>query len=198
MAAGDRAGGDRAGLPPGPALTCCAPAAALQLPGGYAAWEARWADAVYHRWAGDLRVPPVAGAQLSLNWSDHVVTCPGDVEARSVWPPVPPLPLAVVWAWEVLERLPAPNRWLRQVSQALTPGGLLVCTMAAWHAEGPDVASGAAQRQRIYSMQTWRELAGATLPQLGLSLLGRPDWTYHGDVRGDHTVATVVAVRRAG
>lgn len=186
---------------PGPALTCCCPAAIARESAlaTVQQWQAVWASFVYVTWTGADGHPPVEGGHVCLNWSQTVVQCPSpEPTYLTTWPSVTdPGSLAAVWAWEVLDKHEAPNRWLRKVSTALAPGGLFVATFALWDAEGPDVASGAAERRRIYTVRMWQEL-GQDLRRLGFAPLGKIDWRYYGHaVGGDHTIGTVVAVRRA-
>lgn len=192
-------------LQPVAALTCCCPLPRRPVKPADppavspAAWQQIWAEAAYAAWCGEGLAPPVIGESGCLNLSDVPFRPPtADTVIYSAWPALPPTGLAAIWALGWLDRVDAPIRWLRQAGLALAPGGLLACSFATWDAEGEDCAIGAARRKRIYSPLAWRELALDHLPKLGFSLLGRADWRYQGHACGDHSMATIVAVRRAG
>lgn len=178
------------------ALTCCCPAR-RRTELSPADWQQHWGLEVYVQWQGQQPCPPVPGPLLVLNRGSVPFTAPAAAVYVDAWT-APPPQIAGIFALHVLDRVDSPMRFLRQAAAALPPGGFLACTFAAWDAEGDDCAVGHDVRKRIYSAKTWRELAWFELPKAGLTLLGTPDWTYRGHACGDHTLATVVAVRTAG
>lgn len=94
----------------------------------------------------------------------------------------------------VLDHVEAPGMILRHSAGDLMPGGLFVTTAAYWDAEGDDVTRDRASRVRLYNRISWRKLIvqGA---QYGLVPYGGIDWTYHGHVLGDHTLASLVLTK---
>lgn len=157
-----------------------------------AEWQQAIAMESYVRWGGTL-----AGHRLVINWSGcaftaettPVITRVGaDTHIRQ------DDTLAAVFALSVLDRIDAPLRFLRQQSERLLPGGLLLCTFAYWNASGPDVAIGHEVRQRIYDRHAWLKLIEEGR-KLGLKTFGEIDWAYHGHTLGDHTLAAWVLTK---
>ena len=92
----------------------------------------------------------------------------------------------------------APVRFLTRSAQRLRPGGLLFLTFAIWNAEGPDCATGADERKRIYDLNSWRKLVTESR-RAGFQTFGGMDWTYHGhQLAGDHSLASLVLSKRNG
>lgn len=183
------------------ALTCCCPRTRrtgkdpiVETP---TAWQQRWAERTHWTWCGSGGHPPVVGAIYSINLGHAPVVLPVSSLPLSAWPAVIDGPLAAVWAFSVIDRLPSPKRWFREVAKHLVPGGLLACSFAYWDSTGDDVAIGHELRERIYNLESWRELVREDLPAAGFARLGEADWTWRGAALGDQTIATVAAVRRA-
>jgi len=103
-------------------------------------------------------------------------------------------PIASVVALTVLDHIEEPATFLRHTAWDLMPGGLFVTTAAYWDAEGDDVTLDHAGRRRLYNRISWRKLIvqGA---HYGLVPYGGIDWTYHGNVLGDHTLASLVLTK---
>lgn len=163
-----------------------------------AAWQQAWACDVYQAWCGGPQGrPPVDGAAYCFNQSGDVFLAPTeDTIYLTTWPTLPQTGLAAVWALLWLDRVDlSTRRALRRLTTVLAPGGLLACTLTIWDAEGPDCASGHEQRRRIFTPPTWRDLVWRDLPKVGCRALGEPDWRYRGDACGDHSRATIVAVK---
>ena len=95
----------------------------------------------------------------------------------------------------VLDRIEAPVRFLGQAAEILQPAGLLFLTFAYWAAEGDDTASGADERLRIYSAHSYQRLI-RDARRLGFENFGGTDWTYHGDLLDDHSLASLVLTKR--
>lgn len=171
-----------------------------------ACWQQQHAQEAYAAWVawGDAQGAGGAapGTVVCYNWGAATFQAPhtpghepryhayGDVDLSHDL-------LAAVFCLSVLDRLEAPLRFLRQMATRLTPGGLLVCTFAAWDATGPDCAVGHELRQRIYNRESWRKLLH-DVRGLGLTPFGGVELRYHGDALGDHTLATLVVIRSGG
>ena len=161
-------------------------------------WQQAWGEEVYRQWSDAEGRPSVVGPAYSLNWGHTPFEAPSpDFIPISAWPALPRVGLSAVWALMVVDRLISPRRWLRDVALHLQPGGLLACSFAYWSAEGEDTALGHEQRERIYNLASWRELVSVDLPQVGFARFGQVDWSWKGAACEDHTIATVVAVRRS-
>lgn len=159
-----------------------------------AVWQQAHAIDAYQRWLGtrDNR-----GLVLCFNWGAAHFRAPGhDPIYRSHGDPIPREddPLAAVFALSVLDRVDMPIRFLRAHAARLSPGGLLLCTFAAWNADGDDWAVGHELRQRIYDRDSWRKLLREA-KSLGLQPFGGIDLHYRGDTLGDHTLATLVVTK---
>jgi hypothetical protein len=161
-----------------------------------AIWQQCLALDAYQRWGG----PPAQGTDrvCCYNWGAAHFRAPGrsldyhDYQDQGDLA----LPCAALFALSVLDRVGAPIRFLRQQAARVIPGGLLVCTFAAWDAVGEDCAVGHALRRRIYDWGAWRRLlSDATL--IGLRPFGGVDLRYHGHALGDHTLATLVMTKRS-
>ena len=187
------------------ALTCCCP---RPRPNGRldqhlitpTEWQQAWGEEVYRQWSDGEGHPPIEGDVVCLNWGHTPFVSPYVTDPSVAWSwsdkRLDPQ-LATVWALLVIDRLTSPRRWLRDVAAHLRPGGLLACTFTYWSAEGKDTALGHEQRERIYNLTSWRELVSVDLPQLGFARFGQVDWSWKGAACEDHTIATVVAVRRS-
>ena len=105
-------------------------------------------------------------------------------------------PLAdVITCLSVLEHVESPERFLYHLSCLLAPGGLLVLTFAFWNRCGPDLASGAHTRKRIYcpkEVTVLRQQAAL----LHLQPFGGVDPTWHGSQVDDHSIASLVLEKR--
>ena len=160
-----------------------------------ALWQQVHAMDAYYRWIGGPYLRP-PGTVVCYNWGaatfhapgvDPIYRTHGESENSSV-------PLSAIFALSVLDRVDAPLRFLRHKAERLTAGGLIVCTFATWDATGPDCAVGHELRHRIYDRASWRKLLH-DVRLLGLEPFGGVDLRYHGDVLGDHTLGTLVAVK---
>lgn len=158
-------------------------------------WQQRAAVEAWERWLEIVQPVPFDDV-LCDNWGAASFRAPGpSPRYRSYGETSPtPDPLSAVFALSVLDRVDAPLRFLRHVADRLIPGGLVVCTFAAWDATGPDVAVGHELRHRIYDRHTWRKLIQEA-KQIGLRPFGGVDLRYHGDTLGDHTLATLVVTK---
>lgn len=106
--------------------------------------------------------------------------------------------LPAIYGLNVLDHTEAPVRFLTRSAQRLRPGGLLFLTFAIWNAEGPDCATGADERKRIYDLNSWRKLVTESR-RAGFQTFGGMDWTYHGhQLAGDHSLASLVLSKRNG
>jgi len=136
---------------------------------------------------------------LCLNWSGVDFRAPGP-EALYYLTPLLPEPkveraLPAVFALSVLDQHKAPVSFLTYVAKRLRTQGLLFLTFAFWDAEGEDCAEGAGARARIYDMHSWKKLI-AEARRAGFQTFGGMDWAYHGNKLGDHTLASLVLIRR--
>lgn len=104
--------------------------------------------------------------------------------------------LPAVFALGVLNHVVAPVTFLAEVERLLGDGGLLFLTMTYWAAEGPDTAAGHRERLRIYSVGSYARLVREARRH-GFVPFGEIDWSYHGDVLSDHSLASLVLLRRA-
>lgn len=159
-----------------------------------AVWQQCLAVDAYQRWKGQ-REP--RGLVLCFNWGAAHFRSPGvDPIYRSHGDPIPREddPLSAVFALSVLDRVDMPIRFLRAHADRLLPGGLLVCTFAAWDADGEDCAIGYELRKRIYDRDSWRKLLHEA-KRLKLTPFGGVDLHYRGDTLGDHTLATLVVTK---
>lgn len=157
-------------------------------------WQQRLAHVAWSRCRLSRR--PDAST-LVLNRSGCPFTAPG-VAIAVEWRLPETTGWAGVFALSVLDRIEEPMRFLRICADRLTSSGIVLCTFAAWNASGPDLAVGHELRKRIYSFEprVMRRIIDA-LRADGLALLGPIDWTYHGDVLGDHTLASLVFTKGA-
>ena len=106
--------------------------------------------------------------------------------------PQPPVP--AVFGLGVVDHIAAPVSFLTRAAGLLGPQGLLVLTFAYWDAEGPDTAKGHRQRCRIYSAHSYLRLI-RDARRVGLTTWGGIDWTYHGNVLDDHSLASLVLLK---
>lgn len=161
-----------------------------------AVWQQCLAIEAYQRWGRLPAQTPDYGEILCYNWGAAHFRAPGLAPIYLGYGDtgIEPDCLSAVFALSVLDRVDAPLRFLRRVVNHLLPGGLVVCTFAAWDITGEDCAVGCKQRQRIYDHGSWRKLLHETRI-LGLASFGGVDLRYHGDTCGDHTLATLVATK---
>jgi SAM-dependent methyltransferase len=159
-------------------------------------WQQQIAIAAYARWHAIQPLAPRAPA-LVVNWSGCVFRGPGRVIDTADAYPIDLPVLSAVFGLSVLDRIDAPQHFLRQAAARLIPGGLIVCTYAYWDASGPDVAVGHEVRRRIYDRRAIERLID-DLRRVGLTVFGRIDWRYRGDALGDHTLASLALVTEKG
>lgn len=95
----------------------------------------------------------------------------------------------------VLDRIEAPVAFVTQAASRLGPRGLLFLTFAYWDAEGEDLAAGREERRRIYSVHSALRLI-RDARKVGFENFGGTDWAYHGDVLEDHSLASLVFIKR--
>lgn len=166
-----------------------------------AAWQQQLAEAAWARWVDAHHVRTRDGSVV-VNYSEVSFQAPGPT--ASYWYPGEvqhvdgqQASVPAVYGLCVLDRIEAPVRFLAQASALLRPQGLLVLTFAYWDAEGADTASGAEERRRIYSAGSYQRLI-RDARRHGLAVFGGTDWTYHGDLLGDHSLASLVLTKRGG
>lgn len=182
-----------------PALTrACAPAD-LATSGSVACWQQQLVLEAYEAWiyrGPSLLVQPEPVA--CYNWGAASFRAPGPDPTYFAYhdPEVAIAPCSAIFALSVLDRVDAPLRFLRGQAERLLPGGLLVCTFAAWDACGPDCAIGHELRARIYDRHSWRKLLREARTLFQLEPFGGVDLRYRGHTLGDHTLATLVATKR--
>lgn len=104
-------------------------------------------------------------------------------------------PLAAIYALSVLDHVDEPHGFLHRHGKRLARGGLFFLTFHAWDCEGPDVTSSRGTRARLYGQQAWHKLI-VEARKVDLRPLGAVDWRYHGHVLGDHTLASLVLVKK--
>jgi hypothetical protein len=163
-----------------------------------AAWQQALAKHAWNQWveASHIRTREPS---LCVNWSGCAFLAPGP-SAIYQYPGqadngVQAGRLPAVWGLSVLDRIDAPVRFLTRSCEVLRRGGLLFLSFAFWDAEGPDTASGAEVRKRIYDVTSTKKLI-AEARRIGLVSFGGHDWGYHGDKLDDHTLASLVLTRR--
>lgn len=163
-----------------------------------AQWQQRHAIDTYDRW---LDAVWVEGQTLCLNWGAATFRAFGaDPIYRSHTDPIEvfdPDSLALIYNLSVLDRIDGPCRLLRQQAAALRPGGLILCTFAAWDAIGGDCAVGHELRHRIYDHDLWSDLIQRAR-KIGLFPFSGVDLRYRGDTLGDHTLAALVLQKTGG
>lgn len=161
-----------------------------------AQWQQQHAIDAYHRWQDRFWVE---GGTLCLNWGAATFRAFGDDPIyRSRHDPIDafdPGTLAIIYNLSVLDRIDGPCRFLRQQATALHPGGLIVCTFGAWDATGLDCAIGHELRARLYDRDSWGELI-QWVKRAGLCPFGGVDLRYQGHTLGDHTLATLVLIKK--
>ena len=156
-----------------------------------AAWQQAHARDAFRRWGWDG-----IGQTLCLNWGAAWFEAPGGLPIYLDYQAdLPATPVAAVFALSVLDRIEQPLRFLRKIDRLLLPGGLLVCTVAAWDVCGPDLALGHEVRRRIYNRDALAKLIYDCSHQVGLKTFGGVDLRYHGDTLGDHTLAAVTVMK---
>jgi len=161
-----------------------------------AEWQQQLAIATYAGWHANLPRPPAAPA-LVVNWSGCAFLGSGTVIDTADAYPLDLPSLSAVFALSVLDRIEAPQHFLRQASLRLPPGGLVFCTYAYWDASGPDCAVGHEVRRRIYDRDSIEKLIDE-LRRVGLTVFGRIDWRYRGNALGDHTLGSLALITEKG
>jgi hypothetical protein len=158
-------------------------------------WQQRLAENAYDQWCGAPFIEP-AGLVLCLNWGAAHFCAPGPLPHYYAYsdPDRVDEPISVLYALSVLDRVDAPRHFLRRQATRLLPGGLIVCTFAAWDATGEDCAVGHELRHRIYDQGSWGSLIQAVRGG-GLLPFGGVDLRYRGHTLGDHTLASLVLMK---
>lgn len=158
-------------------------------------WQQRLAEHAYDQWCGAPFIE-ARGLVLCLNWGAAHFCAPGPLPHYYAYsdPDRIDEPISVLYALSVLDRVDAPFRFLRRQAIRLLPGGLLVCTFAAWDAEGDDCAVGHELCHRIYDRYSWGRLLHEAR-SLDLQPFGGVDMRYHGHTMGDHTLASLVLLK---
>ena len=154
------------------------------------AW-ARWITMQHLRTRDGSLVVNYDGAPFEAPGPTAVYRYRGQVysDDGELQPPVP-----AVFGLSVLDRIAAPVSFLTQAAGLLGPQGLLVLTFSYWDAEGPDTARGHQERCRIYSAHSYMRLI-RDARRVGLTTWGGIDWTYHGNVLDDHSLASLVLIK---
>lgn len=155
-----------------------------------AMWQQQLALEAWTRWI-DMQHLRLREGGLVVNYGPNGFRSPGPTEVA------PPGAIPAVFGINVLDHVAAPVSFLTHAAQLLRPEGLLFLTMAYWDAEGPDTALGHQDRTRIYSRHSTERLL-RDARRVGYGIFGEIDWTYHGDVLGDHSVASLVLYKRGG
>lgn len=163
-----------------------------------ATWQQALAEAAWQRWLVTFH-RRTREAPLVVNYSGCAFEAPGPTGIYR-YPGDSTdglLQLPAIWALCVLDHIDAPMAFLHQAAEHLSADGLLFLTFAYWASEGEDKASGRETRRRIYSARSQKKVIAEVRPW-GLVPFGGVDWTYYGDRLGDdHTLASLVLVRRA-
>jgi len=160
-----------------------------------AVWQQSLAIDAYQRWeSGETTVE---GDVLCYNRGAAHFRAPGvnPIYCTDTDPKWEAVSCSAVFALSVLDRVKWPMRFLRRQATRLLPGGLIVCTFAAWDATGEDCAVGHELRQRIYNCYSWGRLL-QEVKSVGLQPFGDVDLRYRGHTLGDHTLATLVMMKR--
>jgi hypothetical protein len=172
----------------------CLTVAAWQQALARIAWEA-WIEAQHVR----TRAP-----SLCVNWSGCPFEAPGPAAIylfrgqgdNGGENGISGMRIPAVYGLSVVDHVDAPVRFLNGAAAVLREQGLLFLTFAFWNAEGPDVAAGNDQRRRIYDLTSWKKLIGEAR-RIGFQPFGGCDWTYHGHTLEDHSLASLVLIRRS-
>jgi len=164
-----------------------------------AAWQQRLAEEAWARWLAAQHLRTRDGG-LVVNYAEVDFQAPGPT--ATYWTRAGErhaidgdAPVPAVYGVCVLDRIEAPVKFLHQAGQLLQPEGLLFLTFAYWDAQGPDTASGADERRRIYSAHSYQRLI-RDARRLGFENFGGIDWAYHGDYLDDHSLASLVLTKR--
>jgi hypothetical protein len=164
-----------------------------------AAWQQDLATLAWQTWEAASHVR-TREPSLCVNWSGVPFDAPGPTAIYQYRHEngngVARARLPAVYGLNVLDHIEAPVKFVSDAAAVLRAGGLLVLTYAFWDAEGDDTTEGAADRRRIYSATSQKKLI-AEARRIGFRCFGGVDWRYHGNVLGDHTLASLVLVRRA-
>lgn len=108
----------------------------------------------------------------------------------------PPLADAV-FCLSVIEHVPDLDQFLYHLSCLVRPGGLLFLTMDCWGNDGVDTAHFHWMRERIFSMEAWRDLR-SVFKQHALKPFGGIADTYYGDtLYGSYSIASLCLVKDA-
>jgi SAM-dependent methyltransferase len=164
-----------------------------------AAWQQQLAAQAWSEWQKESHVR-TREPSLCVNWSGCPFDAPGPTAIyqyrHDPGNGVARARLPAVYGLNVLDHIEAPVKFLSEAATVLRAGGLLLVTYAFWDAEGPDTTDGASDRRRIYDVTSQKKLL-AEARRIGFTPFGGIDWTYHGNMLGDHTLASLVLTRRA-
>jgi len=167
-----------------------------------ARWQQLLAEEAWRLWIAEHHVL-TREQPLCVNWSgcDFVAPGPeaiyryrGHGEGSNGDGPIERA-VPAVYGLSVLDHSEAPLRFVTRAGQILRPKGLLFLTFSFWDAEGEDCAEGWRDRVRIYDARSYTKLM-AEVRKVGFVPFGGVDWTYHGDWLDDHSLASLVLVRR--
>jgi hypothetical protein len=162
-----------------------------------ASWQQQLAAHAWERWVGEAHLL-TRTPSYCVNWSGCPFDAPGPTaiyQLRHQPEPRVPKQVPAVFGLCVLDHVDAPVRFLTESVARLRRGGLVCLTYAFWDAEGPDTAAGNNGRRRIYDAKSQTKLI-AEARKLGLVPYGGLDWAYHGNTLDDHTLASLVLIRR--
>jgi hypothetical protein len=163
-----------------------------------AAWQQHLADCSWEVWT-TLGRGNGKDVTVGINWSGCPFTtpgpCPRGPTEHLLFDQPLPRHIAAVFGLSVLDHIEAPAKFVQRAAERLCPQGLLFLTFAFWDAEGDDHAAGHEHRRRIYNNDLWKKLI-AEARRAGLKPFGGMDWSYHGHKLGDHTLASLVLIKR--
>jgi hypothetical protein len=168
-----------------------------------ATWQQCLADEAWAQWTAAEHLRTRHGG-LVVNYSGVDFRAPGPTASAWHYAETPAArngdgagegPVPAVYGLCVLDRIAAPVAFLTQAGALLGPHGLLFLTFAYWDAEGEDTAAGHDERRRIYSAHSVVRLIREAR-RLGFENFGGTEWTYHGNLLEDHSLASLVMVRR--
>ena len=164
-----------------------------------ASWQQCLADLAWTQWTAEMHMRVREGS-LVVNYSGVDFVAPGPTATYSYRNEVrrserEQVLRPAVFGLCVLDHVDAPVTFLVRAARILGPHGLLFLTFAYWGAEGVDTAAGHEERTRIYSAHSYQRLI-RDARKIGFENFGGTDWTYHGDFLDDHSLASLVLVKR--
>jgi len=160
-------------------------------------WQQSLAEEAWALWESEYHIRTRASS-LVVNYSDIGFIAPGPAAVYEYYEqPTNGIHrgLPAIWGLCVLDRTEAPVKFLSRAALVLRQHGLLFLTFAFWDAEGEDTAAGHQHRMRIYDERNWRKLI-VDAKRAGFQTFGGVDWTYHGNLLDDHSLASLVLTRR--